>query len=127
MMDVQATGEASALQREHPALQKMKFINLFSSFLVHFCPPGSGYRSRDPLISNPIRIRIRILNAGSQIKNLRDLIFKCVKDSSKVIITVFVNLLFRMLLLLFKLRIADPDPDFADRIHNFFTSMRIRA
>jgi hypothetical protein len=33
---------------------------------------------------------------------------------------VVVNLLFRMLLSVFKLHIADPDPDFADRIHNFF-------
>jgi hypothetical protein len=32
----------SALKREHPALQKMKFI--YKKFYVvgHFCPPGSG-------------------------------------------------------------------------------------
>jgi hypothetical protein len=39
--NIQATGEASALKREHP-LQKMKFINFFSIFVGHFCPPGSG-------------------------------------------------------------------------------------
>jgi hypothetical protein len=31
----------SALKREHPALQNMKFLNFFI-FLGHFCPPGSG-------------------------------------------------------------------------------------
>jgi hypothetical protein len=37
-------------QREHPALQNMKFHNIF--YLVgHFCPPGSG---------TGFRIRIRI-------------------------------------------------------------------
>jgi hypothetical protein len=36
----------SALKREHPALQKMKFINFFY-FFGHFCPPGSG--SKDPI------------------------------------------------------------------------------
>ncbi len=91
--------------------------------MVHFCPPGSGYRSRDLLISNPIP------NPDTNHPDpqhwfadykLRDLTFKCVKDSSKVIITVFVNLLFRILLPVFKLRIADPDPDFADQIHHFF-------
>jgi hypothetical protein len=30
----------SALRREHPALQKMKFF-YFSIFLGHFCPPES--------------------------------------------------------------------------------------
>jgi hypothetical protein len=38
--DVQATGEASALKREHPALQKIKCINFY--FSGHFFPPGSG-------------------------------------------------------------------------------------
>jgi hypothetical protein len=95
----------------------MKFINLFSSFVVRFCPPGSGYRSRD--LSNPDS------NTDPQHwladYKLRDLTFKCVKDSSKKVnITVFVNLLFCILLSVFKLRIADPDPDFADWIHNFF-------
>ncbi len=42
----------SSLKREHPALQKMIFIN-FSMFEGHFCPPGfgSGYGSRDPVES----------------------------------------------------------------------------
>jgi hypothetical protein len=34
----------SALKREHPALQNMKFLNFFPIFVVHFCPPGSGSR-----------------------------------------------------------------------------------
>ncbi len=33
-----------ALEREHPALQDMKFINFFL-FLWVFCPPGSGYET----------------------------------------------------------------------------------
>jgi hypothetical protein len=36
----------SALKSEHPALQKMKFINFF-----HFCPLGSGYGSRNSIES----------------------------------------------------------------------------
>jgi hypothetical protein len=43
----------SALKREHPALQKMKISVLFSIFLGHFCPPGSGSESA-------ICMRIRI-------------------------------------------------------------------
>ncbi len=37
----QATGKPSALKREHQALKNMKFLNFFSIFVVHFCPPGS--------------------------------------------------------------------------------------
>jgi hypothetical protein len=29
----------SALKREHPALQNMKFLDFFSIFVGHFCPP----------------------------------------------------------------------------------------
>ncbi len=36
----------SALKREHPALQNMKFLKFFSVFVGHFCPPGSGFRIR---------------------------------------------------------------------------------
>jgi hypothetical protein len=32
----------SALKREHTALQKLKFFKLFSTFVGHFCPPGSN-------------------------------------------------------------------------------------
>jgi hypothetical protein len=39
----------SDLKREHPALQKMKVIDLFNIFLDHFCVLGSGYGSRDPI------------------------------------------------------------------------------
>jgi hypothetical protein len=51
----------SALKREHPALQK---IILFSMFVGHFCPPGSGYGSSFPIESryNPIPDPIRIHN-----------------------------------------------------------------
>jgi hypothetical protein len=38
----------SALKREHPALQNMKFLN-FSTFVDQFCSPGSG--STDPIES----------------------------------------------------------------------------
>jgi hypothetical protein len=37
----------SAPEREHPALQTMKFIQFFP-FLWVFFPPGSRYRSRNP-------------------------------------------------------------------------------
>ncbi len=46
-----------AFKIEHPALQKIKFINFFSIFMGHFCPPvsesGSGWESwsRDPIES----------------------------------------------------------------------------
>jgi hypothetical protein len=36
----------SALKREHPALRKMKFLNLIF-FVGHFCPPGSGSGSTE--------------------------------------------------------------------------------
>ncbi len=35
------------------ALQKLKFINFFSIFVGHFCPPGSRSGSRDPTESVP--------------------------------------------------------------------------
>jgi hypothetical protein len=46
----------SALKREHPALQKLKFINFFLFLWVIFalldpdpdCESGPGYGSRDP-------------------------------------------------------------------------------
>jgi hypothetical protein len=47
----------SALKREHPALQNMKFLKFVLLFVGHFCPPGSGSGSTDPIES--IRIRIR--------------------------------------------------------------------
>jgi hypothetical protein len=63
---VQVTGEAFSLKREHPALQKMKFINFFLCLLVIFAlldpdpdyESASGYGSRDPIESgsnpNPV-------------------------------------------------------------------------
>jgi len=36
----------SAVKREHPALKNMKFL-IFSIFVGHFCPPGSGSGSMD--------------------------------------------------------------------------------
>jgi hypothetical protein len=41
----------SALKRQHLALQKRNFINFFSMLVGHFCPPGSGYGSMDPIDS----------------------------------------------------------------------------
>jgi hypothetical protein len=39
----------SALKRKHPALQNIKFLKFFSTFVGHFCPPGSG--STDLIVS----------------------------------------------------------------------------
>ncbi len=52
--DIQATGDASALKKGHPALLNMNFLNFFY-FVGLFCPPelGSG-------IVFSMRIRIRI-------------------------------------------------------------------
>ncbi len=43
----------SALKRGHPTLQNMNFYKFFSTFVGHFCPPGSG---------SGFRIRIWIPN-----------------------------------------------------------------
>jgi hypothetical protein len=40
-----------ALKRGHPTLQNMKLFHLFSTFVGHFCPPGSGSESTDPIES----------------------------------------------------------------------------
>ncbi len=37
----------SVLNRGHPTLQNMNFYKLLSTFVGHFCPPGSG--STDPI------------------------------------------------------------------------------
>jgi hypothetical protein len=34
--------------KEYTQYWYLKFINLFSIFVGHFCPPGSEYESRDP-------------------------------------------------------------------------------
>ncbi len=47
----------SALKREHPALQKIKFINFFLFLWVIFCPPGSGSGLRNR-IQGPQWVRI---------------------------------------------------------------------
>jgi hypothetical protein len=40
--DVKLQEKLSALKREHPALQIMKFLNFFLIWWVIFYPPGSG-------------------------------------------------------------------------------------
>jgi hypothetical protein len=45
--DVQVTKKPSALKKEHPALQNIKFHNFFYTFVGHLCPPGSGSESTD--------------------------------------------------------------------------------
>jgi hypothetical protein len=47
----------SALKRGHPTLQNMNFYKFFPTFVVHFCPPGSGSGSTGPIEygSNPDR------------------------------------------------------------------------
>jgi hypothetical protein len=49
----------SALQRKHPALQKMKFITFFSMFVGNFYPRGSGSRIRIRM-QGPYSIRIQM-------------------------------------------------------------------
>jgi hypothetical protein len=64
-MDVQATGGAFSPQREHPALQKMKFINFFIFLCVIFAllDPDldceSGSRSRNPTESGYTTLLVR--------------------------------------------------------------------
>jgi hypothetical protein len=41
----------SALKRGHPTLQNMNFKKNLSSFVGHFCPPGSRSGSTDPIES----------------------------------------------------------------------------
>jgi hypothetical protein len=41
----------SALKRGHPTLQNMNFYKFLSNFVGHFCPPGSGSGSTDPIES----------------------------------------------------------------------------
>ncbi len=38
----------SFLKRGHPTLQNMNFYKLLSTFVGHFCPPGSGFRIHRP-------------------------------------------------------------------------------
>ncbi len=51
----------SALKRGYPALHNMKFLNFFSIFVAHFCPPVSWFGSNDLIESgsNPDSILIR--------------------------------------------------------------------
>ncbi len=66
----------SALQGEHPALQNMKLFYLFSFFVGHFCPPGSGFGSTDltesgsgsETLVNSIVLRERQCTVTAQVK-----------------------------------------------------------
>jgi hypothetical protein len=53
MKDVQATGEAFSHHKRTYSTSKKEIYKLFSIFVGHFCPPGSGfesgYRSRHPI------------------------------------------------------------------------------
>jgi hypothetical protein len=64
--NVQATGEGVNLQREHPALQKMKFINCCLILWVIFAllDPVPDPDPGTPLNPDPIQIRIRIHNTS---------------------------------------------------------------
>jgi hypothetical protein len=44
----------SALKRGHPTRQNMNFYQNFSTFVGHFCPPGSGSGFRIRIHSGPI-------------------------------------------------------------------------
>jgi hypothetical protein len=50
----------SSLKREHPALQKMKFINFYLSLWAIFALLDLGTDPGTPVNPDPIRIRIRI-------------------------------------------------------------------
>ncbi len=70
---IQATGEAFSPQREHPALQKIKYINFFY-FVGHFCPPGSGSNpDPDPVPQhcNQVYQVYRVTIGRLRISNLR--------------------------------------------------------
>ncbi len=60
--EVQATGEALALKREHPILQNMKFR--FPIFVGHFSPPGSGLHLQSRSGSVP-QTRVCIFQVGA--------------------------------------------------------------
>ncbi len=49
LKDVQATGKAFSLKREHPGLQNMKFLNFFLYFCRSFLPSRIRIRNQDPL------------------------------------------------------------------------------
>jgi hypothetical protein len=51
----------SALKREYPAPQKIKFLFFWATFFLLDPDPDCGYGSRDPTESGPIRNQIRIL------------------------------------------------------------------
>ncbi len=52
--------EAFSSKRVHPTLQNMNFYKFFSTFVGHFCPPGSGSRFRIRIrINRPDWIRIQ--------------------------------------------------------------------
>jgi hypothetical protein len=55
----------SALKREHPALQNMKFLN-FSTLVGHFCPPRSGFGFRIRIRIHWIRIHEKIFLTDSE-------------------------------------------------------------
>ena len=58
MQDIQALGKAFSHQPSKEIIQHFKndIYYLFSIFMDHFCPPGSGYESR---------IRIQIQGPGN--------------------------------------------------------------
>ncbi len=60
MLWIREKEKPSALKREHPALQKMKFVNLFLCLWVisALLDPDSDTDPGTPLHPNPIQIRI---------------------------------------------------------------------
>ncbi len=53
-MDVQVTGKAFSLKREHPELQKMKFINFFIFLCAIFALQDPDSDPGTPLNPDPI-------------------------------------------------------------------------
>jgi hypothetical protein len=58
--DAQATGEAFSPQKRTSSTSKHKNSLLFSVFVDHFCPPGSGSGFSNSKQCGSMRIRINI-------------------------------------------------------------------
>jgi hypothetical protein len=70
------TGEIkNKLKRGHPTLQNMNFKKKNSTFVRHFCPPGSGSGSTDPIESGSNTdpqpcLQLHLVEAAGQLHRL---------------------------------------------------------
>jgi hypothetical protein len=58
----------SALKRDHPILQNMNFYKFFSTFVGHFCPPGSGSGSASLIITQFISAQQEVIKFAAETK-----------------------------------------------------------